>query len=786
MNFASFPGRMGVDRIRRVPLLVMLGCAITGILLADRGSVGGFAVVVGSLVAMAAIAFVKGWPPRAVLAGACVTVVVFFVLQNRELNRARSFPIAEELSKGGRVEISGRGWVASPVREFSRTSSMTVMLESVVVEGERHSCRRKVPCRIEKLVPELEYGSRIEFDGLVLPLEGPKSPGAFDAKRFYFRQLGALGSLRIRHGDPIRILEEDGGSFLVSAALDLRARLEGGLQQGLPEDSGDYARLIAAMTLGARENSPDELEELFRLSGTMHLFAVSGLHVGVVAYLLFVTALWMHIPKRRAVLIVIPLILFYALLTGLRPSAVRAAIMLSVFLGGIAIGEQARVLNSLGMAGLIVLAIHTQDLFLAGFQLSFAVLFCIAVLAPLLKNLLSGPFLTDPFLPRSLLSFRQRTGNALAHMIAGALALSICAWLGSAGLLSAHFQSLAPVGVIANVVMIPVASAILCVSMISFICQGLHLGWLTVLVNKLNAGLAMLLTLMAQYFSALPNANFHTGGLGGDKPVDELRLDILGPGGDSAILVSMPGAEERHWIIDSGGARTYRNEFLPLLRKRGINRVEGVFLTHGDSGHIGAMPVLLETVRPKMLIESPAKNRARSYPGILAKVEAFDIERMQVSAGDVPLDENGVRVEVLSPGRSETGRMADDRSLVLMITYEGWRILLTSDAGFDTEKNLIERGVDLAADVWVRGQHGELPSGLTEFVSIVAPRVVVSTDAEYAASESISKSLREDLARCGASLFTLDDSGMVTLSVSPGYLSAVPFAKPQERVELTQ
>lgn len=764
----------------------MLGFAILGILLGDWGSFGGLGVSLGILILASVIAFLRKWSLRFVSIGACVTTLLFFVLQIGALRHAQRFPIAEELSQGETVEITGKGWIASPVREFNRSSSMTVMLESLSMDGKTFSCRQKVPCRIEKLVTGLEYGSRIEFEGLMIPLEGPGSPGAFDAKAFYFRQLGALGSLRIRHGDPVRVLEERVGSPLVASALKLRSHLENGLQRGLPEDVRDYAHLIAAMTLGARENSPEELEELFRLSGTMHLFAVSGLHVGVVAYILFMTALWMRFPKRRAVLIVIPLILFYALLTGLRPSAVRAAIMLSVFLGGIAISEQARVLNSLGLAGLIILLIHPQDLFRAGFQLSFAVLFCIAVLAPGLKELLSKPFLTDPFIPRSLLSFRQRSGNWLANLIAGALALSICAWMGSAGLLSAHFQSLAPIGVIANLFMIPIASMIICVAMVGFICQGLHLGWLLVLMNKLNVGLAIILTLMAQYFSTLPNANFHTGGPGGEKPVEELRLEILGQNGDSAILISMPGVEEKFWVIDSGGVRTYQNELLPLLRKKGINRLEGAFITHGDSGHIGAMPVLLETVRPKVLIEPNAKNRARSYPDILRKAEAFDIEKRQVSAGDVPLETDGVKIVVLSPNGSGTGRIADDRALVLLVEYKGWRILLTSDAGFDTEKELIEAGKNLSADVWIRGQHNALPSGLEEFVSEVDPRIVVSSHSDYPVSEIISESLRENLKRRGTSLFTLDKAGMVTLSAKSGSLSVIPYSNPDSGVELTE
>lgn len=741
-------------------------------------------VVMVVVALLTGIAFRGKWPVRSLLAGVGLALPTYFLLHTLALNHTNSFPLVRELS-GGSVEISGEGWIAGPAKMHGRSRSAVVMLDTITANGRQFSCRQKLPCWIRKQEPGPEYGSRIEFEGLLVPLEGPEVKGGFDPKGFYFRQFGALASLEIRSGDRLQLLDGSGGSRLVAVALHLRSQLEDGLQRGLPEDMKPYARLIAAMTLGARENAPDELEDLFRLSGTMHLFAVSGLHVGVVAGILFGIALWMRFPRRRAVLIVIPLILFYAILTGLRPSAVRAALMLSIFLGGIALGEQARILNSLGLAGLVILTVHTQDVFLPGFQLSFAVLFMIALLAPALKRILSGPFLSDPFLPRSLLGPLRRAGNVTAHVVSGLLAISICAWLGSAGLLVTHFQSLAPVGVVANLLMIPVATAIIGISFVSFLFQGLHVGWLVVLANKLNVGLAMFLTLMAQYFAGLPGAHFHTGMPGMKKPTDELRLDVLGEGGDSAVLVSLPGSPNRHWAIDSGGPRTYDGQLLPLLRSLGINRVDTVFLTHGDQGHIGAMPELIAQMHPESLVESGAKNRAKRYPDILSTAGSLGVERKQVSAGSV-LEQNEVLVHILAPEQGAAGRLADDRVLVLKVEYEGWRILLTSDAGFETEKDLLESGADLGCDVWIKGQHSELPSGLPEFVEAAGPRVVISSNADFPAAERIPESFREDLRKRGIALFDLDSAGSAKIEAKPGSLTVTPFSDPEDRLKLTE
>ena len=89
----------------------------------------------------------------------------------------------------------------------------------------------------------------------------------------------------------------------------------------------------------------------------MHVFAVSGLHVGIVLAFLWGLLRWLGVPRRYAVIVLIPAILFYATVTGLRPSAVRAAIMGSVVLLGFVAERKPRLLNSLAFAALLILAL---------------------------------------------------------------------------------------------------------------------------------------------------------------------------------------------------------------------------------------------------------------------------------------------------------------------------------------------------------------------------------------------------------------------------------------------
>ncbi len=562
--------------------------------------------------------------------------------------------------------------------------------------------------------------------------------------------------------------------------------MEKALRKGLSSADLPYAGLIAAMSLGARDNAPEDLEELFKLSGTTHLFAVSGMHVAIVGGLFLGVALLFRIPKRRAIWIVIPLILFYAVLTGLRPSAVRAAVMFSIFLLGFGIKESPRLFNLLGFAALLILLVDTQQLFLPGFQLSFTVLFFIALFGHGLRKLIEAPFRSDPFLPRRLINPMRHSFNAGISGFAAILAISVTSWIGSAGWLSWHFHSLAPVGVIANLFMVPLAGLVIMIAFASLVFSALHLGPVVALLNQLNVGAAILLTSWAQFFATLPGATHHVGNA--DLPAafeseKTLRIDSMGAFGAAANLIQIPelvGSRAQTWVVDCGDDRTYRNQLLPLLRYRGINHIESLVLTHGDIGHIGAAPAMIAHFRPGLLLESTAQNRSPVYPDIRSLCDLHSIQRLGISAGKRIEPGEGLFFEVLAPQKDNNGRLADDRALVLKLVYGEWSILFTSDAGFETEKKLLEAGLNLKADVWIRGQHSASPSGLPAFVDAISPRIVISSHADFPANEAIPGRLRENLHDRGISLFDYQRHGMVSLFVEPGKMRISPFRLPQE------
>lgn len=770
--------------VRRGPLVVAAATGIAGIALIDHDRNGIFSTAALLLGFWVFHLHRRRSALTVIAAGALASFLFLGWRHGERLAEIHSFPLARTLAEGGAVRIEGEGWIDDAVDRGARSLSTTMRLERIRIAGREIPCDHRVPVWVQKVPGPLDYGTPVRFSGRLLPLEGPSVPGGFDARAFYFRQSGSLGKLEIGEGDVFERLAGRRGSALVRHALQLRSRLEDALLLGVPREHEPYARLVAAMALGARENSPEELEEYFRISGTMHLFAVSGLNVAILAGMLTWVASFLGVPRSRAVPVIIPVVLFYAVLTGLSPSAVRAALMAAAFLAGYSLREKPRLLNSLGFAAILLLAWDPQPLFLPGFQLSFAVLVFIAILAPVLSERFARPFLVDPYVPQSLIRPARRFADRVAGWVAALFAVSLASWLGSLGLLAWHFQSVSPVGILANVFMVPVAGVVMGLAAASLVSFGLHLTWITFVTNRLNVLVSITMTALAQFFSGLPGATVHTGT---DRPSapfeDTLRLDLVGERGEGAALLRIPAgrsADPILWMIDSGGDRTYQGRILPLMRSQGLNRIDALVLTHGDEGHLGAGAAAIHQFRPSLLLEPAVENRSPGHSAILGAARRFGVESQPIDRGQRLTVGDGTILTVLHPSSLRPGRLADDRCLVVKIEYAGRSLLLTADSGFETERHLIESGADLRADVWIRGQHGNSPSGLAAFVDAIAPLAVVSSHSEFPESERIPQTLRDHLSARGIALYDFETAGTVAVEISADRsLRILPFSGPE-------
>lgn len=260
--------------------------------------------------------------------------------------------------------------VVHQVREGDGARTLTLAIDSIIdFHGVvRPVCAIKVSAMIPSMLPELREGDRLCFSSEILPLESRADlPDEKDITEY----LGLVGiqARTTLHPDSVRVSGCDASLYwrLQRYGRRLSRML---LQSPLSDTAGSF---MAAVLLGDVSALPSSVRELLTGAGLAHVFALSGLHVGIVAMVVS-WLLWPLILFRRRrvrLLAMVGLLWVYALITGLSPSVVRAVIMASALMIAVVVERKSNPFNSLCLAALLILAFDPAALYKMGFQMSF-------------------------------------------------------------------------------------------------------------------------------------------------------------------------------------------------------------------------------------------------------------------------------------------------------------------------------------------------------------------------------------------------------------------------------
>ena len=481
---------------RRQPLTGVAIVALGGILLAEFFALP--LIFLGPALALAAIVSLAR--PRWWLTPLLVAALYFALHQTQ----SRDTPGRELIARLGDQPrtVSLSGTVASePKLSPNDYATFLLRLDSIELDGEREPSSATVQARW-KMNPKL--GDQIRLSGMAERIPPPRNPGVFDL-RAYLARRDVYQSIFARYPENGTILRAGGGNPVVRAAARTRDWMRTTLTRDL-ENSPDVVALINGMALGLRHETPDDIEDPFQQTGTLHLFAVAGLHVAIVAQLLWILASLLRLPRMAAAALIIPCLFFYSAITGFHVSSLRAATMAAFLLGGIFFDRPVLALNSLAGAALVILAFDTNQLFTSGFQLSFAVVGAILLIAEPISRKLIRAGEPDPFLPRSLLSVRQRIFQGGFLWSARAVSVSTAAWAGSLVLIIWYFYLVTPVSLLANLIVVPVAFGVLAVGLMSLVAAPFSPA-LSLVFNNANWSLARLILGLVQAFAQLPSGH---------------------------------------------------------------------------------------------------------------------------------------------------------------------------------------------------------------------------------------------------------------------------------------
>ncbi|MGA2661775.1 MAG: ComEC/Rec2 family competence protein, partial [Verrucomicrobiota bacterium] len=538
-------------------------------------------------------------------------------------------------------------------------------------------------------------------------------------------------------------------------------------------------------------------------AATYHIFAVDGLRMAIVFGIFFGLFRALGLPRPLSGAVLIPLIWFYVALTGWPASAIRATVMLSVVIVGWVLRRPSNLLNSLFAAALIILAWEPQQIFQAGFQLSFLVVLCILLLLPPLRGWAERLTAADPLLPAELLPRWRRIARVPARYVGDLLLVSFAAWAGSLPLVAYYFHVLTPVSTPANIVAVPLCGLVLASNLAGLLAAGWfpaaaecfnHAGWFLMECIRVSShwfaawpgayyyvaapgilGSALyyaLLLAAATGWLFRPNVrSWATGALGVAAGVwcwqtwqiaSSTRLTVLPLGGGHAIYVDAPGSRN-DLLIDCGSSNSVQLLTKPFLRAQGVNRLPGLVLTHGNSQSIGGAQAVDALFPARAIWASPVRFRSGAYRRALQEFNRTPGKLRTLSRGD----RLGAWT-ILHPEAGDRMPQADDNALVLMGGLQGARVLLLSDLGRPGQNALLERNRDLRADIVITGLPVATEAIGEELLEAVQPRVIIVADSEFPASARASPRLRERLGQRNVPVLYTRSDGAVTLELSRG------------------
>ncbi len=739
----------------RQPFVGIALSAIAGVLAADvlpfPGEIGLAACVGGAGCAAILV--------RRSLVTYGFAAAAFFALHELRLHDSPAAALAR-LTGNAPTAVTVRGFVATQPKVSARgIATFTIALRQIEIDGVSHATSARALVRWKQTA---RYGDEVHLFGTAEPIPPPRNPGEFDM-RAYLARHGVNRQLFIRYPENGRIVRHTTGNLIIAAADRTRTALQAILTRDL-DDSPDVQAAITGMALGVRHQTPQDIEEPFQQTGTLHLFAVAGLHVAIVAQLLWIVARLARLGRKWSTGAIIVALFFYSAVTGLHTSSVRAAIMSAVLLSGYFVERKVFALNSVAAAAVLILCWDTNEVFGVGFQLSFAVVTTIVLIADPLFRLLRKTFAVDPFLPRSLFSRFQRARQAIWSWFARGLSVSAAAWIGALVPMLAYYNLVTPISLIANLAVVPLAFFVLAAALTSAVAAAFS-GTISVLFNNANWLLTRGVLALVQVFAQVPMGHWYV-----EHPHRPshalLELTALDVGTGGAVHVRSGG---RDWLIDAGARRDFNRTTREYLRFRGVNRLNALLLTHADAGHIGGARDVIDVFHPQMIAESAAPARSavnRELAGYIASSTAHhEIAR----AGTEWRLGRDVHARVLFPPADFRASSADDQAIVLQF-FAGGKCcaLLMSDSGEATERALLDSGVDLRSDVIIKGAHRSGISGTADFLAAVQPKAIVATSRDFPESERLKDEWVASVRARGIQLFRQDETGAVRVLVFRG------------------
>ncbi len=670
-------------------------------------------------------------------------------------------------------------------------------------------------------LPQAAYGDLVEFLGVLEPNSPPTNPGEPALNEVYERR-GIYGVASGMETDGVLVLEK--APWYVSPvkmAEGLRGYMRGRLKS--VGEGAEVHPLVEVLLLGDRHALPVELSDDLHDAGATHFLAISGLHVGIFAAGIWVILILsgMGVGKRHVMLIV--LVWFYVFFTGSRISSIRAALMLSLLAGAPLLHRRPDALSTLAGTALLILIWRPQELFSAGFQLSFLAVWAIFYIYPLLRETMM-PWRG----PRERMQSEGSVTLAQSLWMYGSdyFCLSLSIWLVIVPLTAFHFNRYSLLLPFLNVALWPLVLFLILNCFTGIVAVPLG-GFVFRIFNYfssvLSGGIEGLLSIgrtLPGFVSYTPGPPLWwvylyyavvlfcvmlwrkrfrlwvvATGVGvlalsmlfyeiRASELEHFRMTIKDVGHGQSIMLRLPGGGVKLYDAGSTSYAMVRN-VSGVLRHNRVRAIGALTVSHRHFDHYCFVPELAKQFGIDRLL-IPPKGAGENAPHLVQR-ELRDASEHYVRVKEgASISAGGLKAEFLHPDLrflAETSVRRNDLSAVLLCSYDGWRILLPGDAEEAALARLIsDYGEKIRADVVVLPHHGAWTEGLAAFIEASGPAMVVASN-----GRPLDGRVKKLFAGSGISVWATFEDGAVTLDFGPdairveGYVSGRTQLIPRRR-----
>jgi len=683
--------------------------------------------------------------------------------------RARIPPLPPE----GQGVVTGR--VAAEPRVQPNAATLFLTGAELDLGGHTYAMPGRLWLRYTAYEGELgelpEPGQTVRAEARVAIPQGRRNPGGFDF-RAYLQREGAFMAAYTHK--PLEIT----GNASMGPGIRIQ-RLRGAVSRRMGGLFGPYAPMVRGMLIGEKQDISREEMLAFRRSGIAHLLAVSGLHVGFVALPLIWLAKKLKLNDRMRLLLLGSALSFYCLLVGAPPSTIRACVMLLLLQAAPGARRRYDALSALAAAFWGMLLISPLSLWSPALLLSCAAMLGITLFYARFKRFLH----------------RWRLPNWLA----GSLAVSMAAQLGTLPLVAAYFNEISLLGLLTNLAAVPIAGVVVLAGLAA---TALDFVWAPLAYPLALAvrGCAAALKLLSDAVASVPFATLRVATppwyvvaacYGAMLMLGEMvrlgrpwRKWALSAAGliaalGASYLLAWHGPQYVQLDVGQGDAAVLRaNGFTAVvdtgsrgsgaladyLQHEGL-AVDALFISHPHGDHAGALLDLVEEgvpIRGIWMTGDLAAEHidAASFDGLAAAARR-GIPVGALRAGQRIELASGLSVEALHPQPQSFEKDVNDLSLALLFDIGGVRLLTTGDVTARAEPL---RGVD--CDILKVAHHGSRSSTGPAFLRAASPALALISVGHNSFGHPTQEVL-DNLREAGARVLRTDRGGALTIRFDP-------------------